>query len=90
MLEYYLFTFDSSNKSIKTERVLRKNKLAARVIPVPEELSKGCGFAVRLDGNLEEAKNFLQEKEIYTKGIYKFIVENSARNIIKIGEKWFI
>lgn len=87
MLEYYLFTFDSSNKSIKTERVLRKNKLAARVIPVPEELSKGCGFAVRLDGNLEEAKNFLQEKEIYTKGIYKFIVENSARNIIKIGEK---
>lgn len=89
MLEYYLFTFDSSNKSIKTERVLRKNKLAARVIPVPEELSKGCGFAVRLDGNLEEAKNFLQEKEIYPKGIYKFIVENSARNIIKIGEKWF-
>ena len=57
---------------------------------MPEELSKGCGFAVRLDGNLEEAKNFLQEKEIYTKGIYKFIVENSARNIIKIGEKWFI
>ena len=90
MLEYYLFTFDSSNKSIKAERVLRKNKLAARVIPVPEELSKGCGFAVRLDGNLEDAKNFLQEKEIYPKGIYKFIVENSARNIIKIGEKWFI
>ncbi|MDU5467194.1 MAG: DUF3343 domain-containing protein [Peptoniphilus harei] len=87
MLEYFLFTFDSSNKSIKAERVLRKNKLAARVIPVPEELSKGCGFAVRLDGNLEEAKNFLQEKEIYPKGIYKFIVENSARNIIKIGEK---
>lgn len=87
MLEYYLFTFDSSNKSIKAERVLRKNKLAARVIPVPEELSKGCGFAVRLDGNLEDAKNFLQEKEIYPKGIYKFIVENSARNIIKIGEK---
>lgn len=90
MIEYYLFTFDSSNKSIKAERVLRKNKLAARVIPVPEELSKGCGFAVRLDGNLEEAKNFLREKEIYPKGIYKFIVENSARNIIKIGEKWFI
>lgn len=87
MLEYYLFTFDSSNKSIKTERVLRKNKLAARVIPVPEELSKGCGFAVSLDGNLEEAKNFLQEKEIYPKGIYKFIVENSARKIIRIGEK---
>lgn len=87
MIEYYLFTFDSSNKSIKAERVLRKNKLAARVIPVPEELSKGCGFAVRLDGNLEEAKNFLREKEIYPKGIYKFIVENSARNIIKIGEK---
>ncbi|WP_148130103.1 DUF3343 domain-containing protein, partial [Peptoniphilus sp. HMSC062D09] len=52
MLEYFLLTFDSSNKSIKAERVLRKNKLAARVIPVPEELSKGCGFAVRLDGNL--------------------------------------
>lgn len=89
MLEYYLFTFDSSNKSIKTERVLRKNKLAARVIPVPEELSKGCGFAVRLDGNLEEAKKFLQEKEIYPKGIYKFIEEKTSRNIIKIGEKWF-
>ena len=76
MLEYYLFTFDSSNKSIKAERVLRKNKLAARVIPVPEELSKGCGFAVRLDGNLQEAKNFLQEKEIYPKGIYKSLSQH--------------
>ena len=89
MLEYFLFTFDSSNKSIKAERVLRKNKLAARVIPVPEELSKGCGFAVRLDGNLEEAKIFLREKDICPKGIYRFLEEISARKIIRIGEKWF-
>lgn len=87
MLEYFLLTFDSSNKSIKAERVLRKNKLAARVIPVPEELSKGCGFAVRLDGNLEEAKFFLREKDICPKGIYKFLEENSVRKIIRIGEK---
>lgn len=87
MLEYFLFTFDSSNKSIKAERVLRKNKLAARVIPVPEELSKGCGFAVRLDGNFEEAKNFLSDKNICPKGIYKFTEENYSRKIIKIGEK---
>ena len=87
MLGYFLLTFDSSNKSIKTERVLRRNKLAARVIPVPEELSKGCGFAVRLDGNLEEAKFFLREKDICPKGIYKFLEENSVRKIIRIGEK---
>ena len=87
MLEYFLLTFDSSNKSIKAERVLRRNKLAARVIPVPEELSKGCGFAVRLDGNLEDAKKFLCEKNICTKGIYKFIKEDSTRKIVKIGEK---
>lgn len=89
MLEYFLLTFDSSNKSIKAERVLRRNKLAARVIPVPEELSKGCGFAVRLDGNLEDAKNFLCEKNICPKGIYKFIKEDSTRKIVKVGEKWF-
>ena len=87
MLEYFLLTFDSSNKSIKAERVLRRNKLAARVIPVPEELSKGCGFAVRLDGNLEEEKIFLCEKNICHKGIYKFLEENSVRKIIRIGEK---
>ncbi len=89
MLEYFLLTFDSSNKSIKAERILRRNKLAARVIPVPEELSKGCGFAVRLDGNLEDAKKFLCEKNICPKGIYKFIKEDSTRKIVKIGEKWF-
>ena len=89
MLGYFLLTFDSSNKSIKAERVLRRNKLAARVIPVPEELSKGCGFAVRLDGNLEEAKNLLREKNICPKVIYKFIEDNSCRKIVKIGEKWF-
>lgn len=89
MLEFFLLTFDSSNKSIKAERVLRRNKLAARVIPVPEELSKGCGFAVRLDGNLEDAKNFLCEKNICPKGIYKFIKEDSTRKIVNIGEKWF-
>ena len=87
MLEYFLLTFDSSNKSIKAERILRRNKLAARVIPVPEELSKGCGFAVRLDGNLEDAKKFLCEKNICPKGIYKFIKEDSTRKIVKIGEK---
>ncbi|NMW85655.1 DUF3343 domain-containing protein [Peptoniphilus sp. AGMB00490] len=86
MLEYYILTFDSSNKSIKAERVLRKNKLKARVIPIPEELSRGCGFSVKLEGELEIAKDFLKEKNIYSRGIYKF-KEDSGRKIIKIGEK---
>ncbi len=89
MLGYFLLTFDSSNKSIKAERVLRRNKLAARVIPVPEELSKGCGFSVKLEGDLDLAKTLLLEKNICPKGIYKFIEDNSCRKIVKIGEKWF-
>ncbi|MFR8926518.1 DUF3343 domain-containing protein [Peptoniphilus senegalensis] len=87
MLEYFLLTFDSSNKAIKAERVIRKNKLSARVIPVPEELSKGCGFSVKLEGDLDLAKSLLLEKNIYPKGIYKFIEDNSCRKIVKIGEK---
>lgn len=87
MLEYFLLTFDSPNKSIKAERVLRRNKLSARVIPVPEELSKGCGFSVKLEGDLDLAKTLLLEKNICTKGIYKFIEDNSCRKIVKIGEK---
>ena len=87
MLEFFLFTFDSSNKSIKAERVLRRNKLAARVIPVPEELSKGCGFSLKLEGDLDLAKTLLIEKNICPKGIYKFIKEDSTRKIVKIGEK---
>lgn len=88
MLEYYILTFDSSNRSIKAERILRKNKLRARVIPVPEELSKGCGFCIKLEGEIEVAKEFLKEKNISPKGIYK-LKEDSVRKITKIGEKWF-
>lgn len=48
MEEYIVFAFDSTHEAIKSEKVLEKNKIDGRLIPLPPEISAGCGLSMRI------------------------------------------
>jgi len=43
--EFYIISFDSTHKAIKTEREL--NKLDVELIPTPREISASCGLSLK-------------------------------------------
>lgn len=40
-----IITFSSTSESLKMEKICRKNGIKGRLIPVPREISAGCGMA---------------------------------------------
>jgi Protein of unknown function (DUF3343) len=44
-----LISFFASHHAIRAETVLKRNGLAARLIPGPKELSPNCGVALRFE-----------------------------------------
>ena len=49
-----LISFFASHHAIRAEAVLKRNGLAARLIPGPKELSPNCGVALRFDYAMRE------------------------------------
>lgn len=49
-----LISFFASHHAIRAEAVLKRNGLAAQLIPGPKELSPNCGVALRFDYALRE------------------------------------
>ena len=44
-----LISFFASHHAIRAETVLKRNGMAAQLIPGPKELSPNCGVALRFD-----------------------------------------
>lgn len=44
---YIITAFDSTHDAIKAEILTKQAKLTARLIPIPPEVSAGCGLALR-------------------------------------------
>lgn len=63
--EKVLVTFYTTAEAMATEKACREAGLEGRLIPIPRELSAGCGFVwcapPKLQSKIEE---LLQEKEI--------------------------
>lgn len=49
-----LISFFASHHAIRAEAVLRRNGLAAQLIPGPKDLSPNCGVALRFEYALRE------------------------------------
>src|SRR5438132_12936031 len=49
-----LISFFASHHAIRAETVLKRNGLAARLIPGPKDLSPNCGVALRFEYALRE------------------------------------
>lgn len=67
---FSLITFDSTHSAIRAEKELM-DKLSVRIIPVPREITTGCGLSLKLEmEDLDMAREILISKNIETSGYY--------------------
>lgn len=66
-----VITFYSSHLAIKAEKLLNKNGITVRMIPVPRHISSNCGVAIGFERNLEDmVVEHLTRAKIEMEGVY--------------------
>ncbi len=84
--EYCIITFKSTHQAIRSETLMKKNSLNIKIIPLPTELSAGCGLCIKLDiSQIQESLKLLNENNIEFSGYYKVLKQNFKKEIEKIN-----
>jgi len=65
MGDYSAILFHSNNNAIWTTRVLKKNQIEQKIIPIPRHLSSDCGYCVRINRcDANKAETVIKNKGI--------------------------
>nr|WP_280956783.1 DUF3343 domain-containing protein [Acetohalobium arabaticum] len=65
-------TFHSTHLALEFERVVKKEEIKAKSIPVPRQISSSCGIAGRFEEEkLEEIKDICRKYDIDFEQIYR-------------------
>jgi hypothetical protein len=60
---YYVALFDSTSAALLAEKLLKKEGIPFKIIPVPRHISSDCGVCIRFFSVEEEkVKNTLKDK----------------------------
>ncbi|MDU2585167.1 DUF3343 domain-containing protein [uncultured Anaerococcus sp.] len=71
-----VITFDTTTDAMMMESFAKENKLAGKVIPLPNEISAGCGLAFKIETeDLEKVTKTLEENSISYEKIHKLGVD---------------
>ncbi|MEL3908706.1 MAG: DUF3343 domain-containing protein [Treponemataceae bacterium] len=78
---YVIFLFANSHLAIKAElAVKRKLPDKARLIPLPPEVSAGCGMVLRCEtADRKDVANCLSNANVAVDGVYSLKIEGSKR-----------
>ena len=69
-MEYSVVLFQSATRALQAEKRLRGKGIAAKLIPVPQQLSSSCGVCLRIPREDEsEIQKALEEERIEFQGI---------------------
>lgn len=80
--EYIIVAFDSTHDAIKAETVSGRAGIAARLIPIPPEVSAGCGLALRAaPEDLEKVRELLRDEEVA--GQFFTLVREGIKRIVE-------
>ncbi len=61
----YLISFSSTHSAMEAEITCEDNKLSCRLIPLPSEISAGCGLSLKCEvDDINTVTKPLQEAEI--------------------------
>ncbi len=71
-MKRYTIAFTSITIAMKAQNILRQKGIFAEVIRTPKNLASGCGYSIVLNGNLEEAIDYIEKSGIK----YKAVTEN--------------
>ncbi len=81
MIEYYVATFYSTNYALKCEKILKKDSVNIKLIPVPRQVSSNCGLAARMDMDaLSAFLKLLREGVIEVEDMYS--VEKEGKSLL--------
>ena len=88
MKTYGVFSFSSSHHAIAAEAVtadaVSGRLTEARLIPLPPEISAGCGLVLRVnEEGIKKASRLLSEAEIPYTGTYLLKIETNKRFVEK-------
>ena len=73
----YVITFRNTNFAIKAEKRLLEQKLQVGVMPLPSQISAGCGICLRInEDEIKSALEALAEINIDEIGLYVRVMEN--------------
>lgn len=68
---FNLVTFDSTHNAIKAEEKLISSGIKVKIIPVPTEITSGCGLSIKISLNdFDESQKVLIENNIEVSGYY--------------------
>jgi len=83
-----LISFFASHHAIRAETVLKRNGLAARLIPGPKDLSPNCGVALRFEYALREnVLALLAAKNVRIDGIHFYRPRTDNWNISQLERR---
>lgn len=87
--EYYILAFDTTTSVMEAEAYL-KNQFSIAIMPVPREISKGCGLAIRFqDPDVETIIEFLKAAPLtctlYRMGTKKIDGKHPIESLLSIG-----
>ena len=73
--EYYILAFDTTTDAMQAEKLL-KDHFDIAIMPVPREISSGCGLSIRFQKPDETTIiNHLKENPIIHGSLYKMGIE---------------
>jgi hypothetical protein len=79
-----LISFFASHHAIRAEAVLKRNGLAAQLIPGPKDLSPNCGVALRFEYALREnVLAMLAAKSVKIDGVHFYRPRTDSWNLFQ-------
>lgn len=80
-----IFSFSSSHYAIAGEQAVIANIKDARLIPLPPEISAGCGLVLQVNSeDIENVKKNLKSAEVPYSEIFMLKIENKKRIVEKL------
>jgi hypothetical protein len=70
-MQHSVVLFYSVSSALQAEKLLKKEGITTKLIPVPRQLSSDCGICLRFEQPEEtRVKVILEEKQVEIQGIY--------------------
>ncbi|AVQ19745.1 DUF3343 domain-containing protein [Fusobacterium mortiferum] len=74
--KFLLLVSDSTHYVMKLEKLLQNSQICCRIIPLPREVSAGCGLSIRAElSDKEIIEKILKDNEIE---VTKYLIEKEG------------
>lgn len=70
-----IITFHTTSQAMAMEKICKQEQIPGRIIPIPREISAGCGFAFSAPPeSREQLKRMIEAKKIDIDNIYECVI----------------